>query len=408
MSGIPDYSSTPASNTTINSISIIGNASPAGFDNALRQLMADLATARTDGALASMPYATKSAGYTLLTTDRGKLIDCTAALEIELLAAATAGAGFFFVVKANGGAVTLDPNGVEEINGSSTSATVANGASAIVVCNGTAWFTVTIGAGGATLTSLEGLTLGAGDMLYATAADTLADLAIGTAGQFLVTNAGATAPEWASRPTLVSLEGLTLGAGDMLYATAADTLADLAIGTAGQSLIVNAGATAPSWGSSIVNATAQASTSGTAIDFTSIPSWVKRITFAFSALSTNGTSIPIIQIGDSGGIEASGYVGAAADANDSDFTTGATQTTGFPLNGTAAAGIVIHGAIVLTLIDASTNTWVAALSGARSDSASLIAGGGSKSLTATLDRVRLTTVNGTDTFDAGKVNILYE
>lgn len=142
MSGVADYSTTPASNTAINTIGISGTNSPANFDNALRQLMADLATARTDGALAAMPYATKSAGYTLLTTDRGKLIDCTAALEIELLAAATAGAGFFFLVKANGGAVTLDPNGVEEINGSATSLVVADGTSAIVVCSGTAWFAI--------------------------------------------------------------------------------------------------------------------------------------------------------------------------------------------------------------------------------------------------------------------------
>lgn len=142
MSGVADYSTTPASNTAINTIGIQGTNSPANFDNALRQLMADLATARTDGAMASMPYATKSAGYTLLATDRGKLIECTAALEIELLAAATAGAGFFFLVKANGGAVTLDPNSTEEINGSSTSLVVADGTSAIVVCNATAWFAV--------------------------------------------------------------------------------------------------------------------------------------------------------------------------------------------------------------------------------------------------------------------------
>jgi hypothetical protein len=405
MSGIADYSSTPASNTTINSISIIGNASPAGFDNALRQLMADLATARTDGALASMPYATKSAGYTLLTTDRGKLIDCTAALEIELLAAATAGAGFFFLVKANGGAVTLDPNGVEEINGSATSLVVANGSSAIVACSGTAWFTVNIAAG-STLSSLEGLTLGAGDMLYATAADTLADLAIGTAGQFLVTNAGATAPEWASRPTLVSLEGLTLGAGDIVYATAADTLTDLAIGTAGQSLIVNAGATAPSWGSSIVSGTAQASTSGTSIDFTSIPSWVKKITIMFVGVSTSGTSNPLFQIGDSGGIEATGYLGAGGLVTDTGSDT-VNYTTGFGLYAGTAAGVT-HGSIVLTLVNAATFTWAASGFFGQSNARVALSTAGSKSLTATLDRVRITTVGGADTFDAGSINILYE
>jgi hypothetical protein len=160
MSGVGDYSTTPASNTTINSIGIQGTNSPANFDNAFRQLMADIATARTDGALASMPYATKSSGYTLLTTDRGKLIDCTAALEIELLAVATAGAGFYFIAKGNGGAVTLDPNGSENINGSSTSATVANGSSAFVLCDGTAWFTVTMSSatGDVTTTGTQTLT----------------------------------------------------------------------------------------------------------------------------------------------------------------------------------------------------------------------------------------------------------
>jgi len=49
---------------------------------------------------------------------------------------------------------------------------------------------------GATLTSLEGLSLVQGDLLYATAADTLARLAKGTALQQLAMNSGATAPEW--------------------------------------------------------------------------------------------------------------------------------------------------------------------------------------------------------------------
>jgi hypothetical protein len=401
MAGIADYSTTPASNTTINSIGIQGTNSPANFDNAFRQLMADLATSRTDGALASMPYATKSAGYTLLTTDRGKLIDCTAALEIELLAAATAGAGFFFLVKANGGAVTLDPNGVEEINGSSTSATVANGSSAIVACNGTAWFTVSmLSSVGATLTTLEALTLGAGDMLYATAADTLTDLAIGTAGQFLVTNAGATAPEWASRPTLVSLEGLTLGAGDTLYATAADTLADLAIGTAGQVYRVNSGATAPEWGSSITLGTAVASTSGTSIDFTSIPSWAKRIDILFAGVSTNGTDEILVQIGDSGGIETAGYVSSASEAGGND-----TSTAGFICSISQAAGSVVSGKVSISLLDAAAFTWVAAGS---TGMAWGVVSGGHKSLSAALDRVRITTTGGTNTFDAGSINIQYE
>lgn len=150
--GVADYSKTPASNTAINAIGIAGANSVQNFDNALRQLMADIATAREDGALASMPYATKSSGYTLASTDRGKLIECTAAVEIELLAAASA-TGFYFIAKANGGAVTLDPNGSENINGSSTSLVVADGTSAIVACNGTAWFAVIMGQGNGDVTT---------------------------------------------------------------------------------------------------------------------------------------------------------------------------------------------------------------------------------------------------------------
>jgi hypothetical protein len=84
----------------------------------------------------------------------------------------------------------------------------------------------------------------AGDVLYGTAADTVARLGIGTAGQVLKVNSGATAPEWAVDPTT----DVVTTAGDLIYGTAADTVARLGIGTAGQVLKVNSGATAPEWG----------------------------------------------------------------------------------------------------------------------------------------------------------------
>jgi hypothetical protein len=54
------------------------------------------------------------------------------------------------------------------------------------------------------------------------------------------------------------------------------------------------------------------------------------------------------------------------------------------------------------------NTWT--LQGMASESANtaLIFVAGAKSLAGTLDRVRITTVNGTDVFDVGAINILYE
>jgi hypothetical protein len=156
----------------------------------------------------------------------------------------------------------------------------------------------------------------------------------------------------------------------------------------------------------ITSGTEQASTSGTSIDFTSIPAWVKKITIQFVGVSTNGTSNPLIQIGDSGGVENTGYLGAssalsaaAQDANN--------YTTGFGISSGAAAN-VLHGSVVLTLEDAANNTWVASGILAFSSAATTAHVAGSKSLSATLDRVRLTTVNGTDEYDAGAVNILYE
>jgi len=154
----------------------------------------------------------------------------------------------------------------------------------------------------------------------------------------------------------------------------------------------------------LTSGTVVASTSGTSIDFTSIPSWVKRITVVLNAVSTNSTSILQVQLGDSGGIETTGY-------NAVYFTNGAQAgyTTGFPLQFTGSAAFALSGHLVLTLIDSSTNNWIGSgtIAGTASNN-TCTSFAGQKSTSATLDRVRITTTNGTDTFDAGSINILYE
>jgi hypothetical protein len=132
--------------------------------------------------------------------------------------------------------------------------------------------------------------------------------------------------------------------------------------------------------------------------FTGIPSWVNRITFNFSGISANGTSIQIVQMGCSGGIEVSGYVGSTA---------GATWSEGIRLQSANDAASTWTGTIILSLIDASTNTWCS-FGNINSTIGASLNLSGRKSLSGTLDRVRLTTENGTDVFDAGKFNILYE
>lgn len=154
------------------------------------------------------------------------------------------------------------------------------------------------------------------------------------------------------------------------------------------------------------NAVAQATTSGTSIDFTSIPSWVKRISINFAGVSHNGSSSLLIQIGDSGGIEASGYLGSSSALSPAAVFT-VNFTTGFGINAQDAANLH-HGTVVLTLVDASTNTWAAHGLISQSNVAGAVTVAGSKSLSATLDRVRITTESGSPAFDAGTANIQYD
>ncbi len=151
--------------------------------------------------------------------------------------------------------------------------------------------------------------------------------------------------------------------------------------------------------------TAKATTSGTAVEYTSIPSWVRRITLSLVGVSTSGTSSPIFQLGDSGGYETTGYLGSSSSLGISVVSANFTDGYGVYL---ASASNVIHGAIVFTLVDASTNTWAAQGVFGLSNTTLTITTAGSKSLSATLNSVRITTQGGSDTFDAGSINILYE
>lgn len=153
---------------------------------------------------------------------------------------------------------------------------------------------------------------------------------------------------------------------------------------------------------------ASTSASGTAVDFTGIPSWVRRITIGLSGISTNGSSITQFQLGDSGGVETTGYLGAVDSSTTAVSAALLTTGLGVTRSGTAGAGSVFNGVATFILIDSATNLWAGSWIGARSDSAACLSSGTSKALSGTLDRIRLTTVNGTDTFDAGTINILYE
>ena len=201
-----------------------------------------------------------------------------------------------------------------------------------------------------------------------------------------------------------SINASSSGAGGIV--TAGDASGVLQLQTSGVTgLTIDASQkvsfTNPIQGGSITSGTAVASTSGTSIDFTGIPAWVKRITVMFNEVSTNSTSFKLVQLG-AGSVATSGYLSASSTVSASVATT--SSATGNVINANGVAD-VMSGHMVFTLI--SGNTWISSHA-VKGQAGYCSFGGGSVTLGGTLDRVRITTVNGTDTFDAGSINILYE
>jgi len=146
---------------------------------------------------------------------------------------------------------------------------------------------------------------------------------------------------------------------------------------------------------------------GTSVDFTDIPSWVKRITVMFDGVSRDGASVILVRIGDSGGIETNDYVSYSVSTAITGVG-GAGNTTGFLVNSTSASH-TLHGAMYISLL--SENTWVSTHAIANpiaTSGANGFTGSGSKTLSGTLDRIRVTTEGGVNTFDNGFINIMYE
>jgi hypothetical protein len=195
----------------------------------------------------------------------------------------------------------------------------------------------------------------------------------------------------------VETERLRIGTGGQIGIGGAN------YGTSGQVLTSNGSGSAPSWTTvTALTAGTAVSATGIAVDFTGIPSSAKRITVMIDAVSTDASATLAVQLGDSGGIETSGYTGGLAWTGPNTGSSG--SASAFPV--AVDTGSTHSGHAVITKV--SGNTWVLSSTVASESDDRVYISGGSKGLSATLDRIRITTTGGTASFDGGTVNILYE
>jgi hypothetical protein len=146
------------------------------------------------------------------------------------------------------------------------------------------------------------------------------------------------------------------------------------------------------------------SAGGVSVTFSSIPSWVQRVTVMFQGVSLSGTANFLVQIG-AGSVTSSGYIATSNGTNQANQTGGLSSTSGFPIRNAGGAAGLLSGHMVLTTL--GSYIWVSSHN-AKDSATECSFGGGDVTLAGALDRVVITTTNGTDTFDAGNINILYE
>jgi hypothetical protein len=193
-------------------------------------------------------------------------------------------------------------------------------------------------------------------------------------------------------------EAISLGSGNWVLVN----FTRAAAGYAGNILLANPVAAA---NIGINRGTEQATTSGTAIDFTGIPAGVRRITITFNGVSFTGTDSPAIQLGDSGGFETTGYTGQVGIAAGTGVGTSLVFSSNFNLLAEVFAAETCSG--VITLVNQSGNLWLCTGMSNRYTTTQVQVSSGQKTLSDVLDRVRFR-VNGAASFDAGAVNIMWE
>lgn len=423
---VSEYSSTAASNTDIGGIDIAENCAPSGINNAIRELMSQVKDMQTgtDGDNFSVGGNLSVTGTSTLTG----AITATAGVTGNLTGNVTGNVAGNLISVTN--TITADifivgNTYVIATLGSSPTDFTLIGASANTV--GIEFVATGVGTGNGTATTVTGRAVTISSVLPVSKGGTgnssLAPNAVAVAGATSTSAVSAVRPSTLGK-VLTSTAGSTVTAGSFvigieysiltvgttdftLIGASANTVGvvftatGVGTGTGTAQITVWTSAT-PATINQLTLMTAQATTSGTSKDFTGIPSWVKRITVLFNAVSTNGTSPVQMQLG-AGSIQTTGYVSATFSYHSS---TSSGSTTGLICDQGASsggAGASRNGFITICLL--GSNIY---LSSGILYTPNITPSAGKVTLSGAVDRLRITTINGTDTFDDGSINIMYE
>lgn len=333
----------------------------------------------------------KAVNFTAGTGDDGKMFNCTSAITVTLPPAASATEGYHICIfNSSSGTITVDGDGSETINGAANVTLINQYEAVTVISTGAGWLAVYLPI----------------------------PARMGVTGNLAVTG-NVTATGSITATAALAVSGNSTAAGVITMAEDTDNGTNKVTLTAPQSIASDYTLTLPSTAGTLALSTdvdnskpllqaTVATTSGTSVDLsTSIPSGVKRITINFVGVSTNGTSPYIIQVGN-GSFVTTGYLSGNMNITSTPSPDYSSSTAGFQVNRSNGAASVVHGTMVLTLIDASTDEWNMITTVNDSGVSSVYTGAGYIDLTGDLDRIRITTVGGANTFDAGKVSIAWE
>lgn len=416
-------------NWNLNSFRITQLGAPSATTDATTKAYVDSAITAVNS---SQPKIENLAADRLvLAADKGTSFRFSGNRTLTFQPAATLGANWWCEAWSKSGIVTLDPDASETIEGSTTML-LQTGERCIIFCTGTLFYAITASSSYSG-PQLQGYYFGLGLSTNATDAANDIDIAVGSAAadvspydlmQLTSARTKRIDAAWAVGNNAGGLDTGSVGNNtyyiwlirrpDTGIVDALFSLSSTAptmptnytqkrlIGSLIRASATNGAPSSSLSGASGIQLGTMVTPTVAAVDKTGIPANAKRITVNFDNLSTNGTGIVMVQLGTSGGVSTTGYIGAVSNSAGA----AANLSSGFFIEPSGTAATVRHGAVVLTLV--GSNTWVAQIVGGYSNTTATFFGGGSKALSGVLDRVRLTTVGGTDVFDLGDVNFSYE